>query len=359
MRLWSAKRSSVSPSAETSSAGWEGVRYDPARSTRRATWKVGFSRSTIRASAEPFGSNGPSGLAPTRRAMRSPRRGPLPSKHRAGTWPRRRRSPSTKPVSIVACLAHRSTGRRSPGSARTGASEAAADPSPSISRSSPSKSPLALLPVPWMYDSHLVRQKIVSPIPNARLHGQVEVDGAAWVVDGWPGMVGHNWGRAHSEAYAWAHCNAWDDGDDVVLEGFSARVRAAGILLPPVTAIGVRHHGASYLLSSLTSLVRNSSALSPRRWHFRGRAARIEVEGEMWAETDDFSRSLLPEPRRHHVLLPQFEARARRSHPAYRGSRAQVPLRSERAAIRAWNPRSASRREDGSMSAFLRESCPP
>jgi hypothetical protein len=144
-----------------------------------------------------------------------------------------------------------------------------------------------MYPARWMYTGPIPSQKLVSPIPHARIAGRVEVDGETWSLEGWPGMVGHNWGR-HTESYVWGHCNAWDDGDDVVLEGAAGRVRAAGILLPLRTAFIVRHHGTTYRLSDLAAVARNLSSLTMRRWRFRGQGRRIELEGEMWAETDDF-----------------------------------------------------------------------
>jgi hypothetical protein len=158
------------------------------------------------------------------------------------------------------------------------------------------EAPLVHFPAAWMYEKSFPRQKIVSPIPNGRISGRVEVQGETWTLDAWPGMVGHNWGRAHSESYAWGHCNAWDDGDDVVVEGFSARVRACGVLLPPMTALAVRHHGTSYMLTDFASIAHSRGSMTPRRWRFHARADRVAVEGEMWADTDDFVGLYYPNP---------------------------------------------------------------
>ncbi|HEY1693576.1 MAG TPA: hypothetical protein VGG39_15515 [Polyangiaceae bacterium] len=192
--------------------------------------------------------------------------------------------------------------------------------------------PLVHFPARWMYERGFPRQKIVSPIPNARMRGRVEVQGETWDVDGWPGMVGHNWGAGNSESYAWGHCNAWDDGDDVVFEGFSARVRAGGVLLPPSTALCLRHHGTSYLLTGLASLLTNRGSISPRRWRFHGSGPRVSIDGEMWADTDDLVGLFYPNPDgttcyclnsklAHAEVTVRIEGRAPRT------------LRSERAAL--------------------------
>jgi hypothetical protein len=194
------------------------------------------------------------------------------------------------------------------------------------------EAPLVHFPSSRMYTAELPRQKIVSPIPNARISGSVEVSGNTWSLEGWPGMVGHNWGRAHSESYAWGHCNAWDDGDDVVFEGFSARVRAGRFLLPPATALCVRHHGTSYFLSSLASLLRNVGTIAGRRWRFRGRGPRIEIAGEMSADVDDFVGLFYPNP--DGTTCHCLNSKLARAEVTLRiEGRAPKTLRSERAAL--------------------------
>jgi hypothetical protein len=164
----------------------------------------------------------------------------------------------------------------------------------------PLEGPLAHFPAEWMYSGPLPSQKIVSPVPHGLVSGEVRVGGEAtgerWTLDGWPGMVGHNWGRGHSESYAWGHCNAWDGEDDVVVEGLSARVRVGPLLTPTTTLVCVRHHGVRYDLTGLASLVRNEGAISPRRWTLHARGPRIDVEGELWADTEDFVGLFYPNP---------------------------------------------------------------
>jgi tocopherol cyclase-like protein len=153
--------------------------------------------------------------------------------------------------------------------------------------------PLLHFPSSWMYARPWPAQKLASPVPNARVSGRVDVDGDGWAVEGWPAMVGHNWGRRHSSLYAWGQCNAWDGGDDLVLEG--ASIGGGGPVLGG-TILCLRHEGVRHDLNGLRSIARNGGAITPRRWRFRGRSARVEVEGEMWADTDDFVGLLYPNP---------------------------------------------------------------
>jgi hypothetical protein len=145
--------------------------------------------------------------------------------------------------------------------------------------------PLLHFPNAWMYADGFPGQKITSPLPNALVSGRVQVDGETWEAVGWPAMVGHNWGRRHSALYAWGQCNAWDGGDDLVLEGVS--IGGGGPVLG-ATLLCIRHEGVRYDLNRLPSLARNAGAITPRRWRFRGRSRGVSIDGEMWAETDDF-----------------------------------------------------------------------
>jgi hypothetical protein len=160
-------------------------------------------------------------------------------------------------------------------------------------RIEPRSEALLHFPRAWMYSDRFPGQKIASPVPTAVVSGRVQVDGETWDVAGWPGMVGHNWGRRHSAMYAWGQCNAWDGGDDLVLEGLS--IGAGGPVLG-ATLLCIRHEGARHDLNGVQSLARNAGAITPRRWRFRGRSAGVAIDGEMWADTDDLVGLFYPNP---------------------------------------------------------------
>ena len=68
-----------------------------------------------------------------------------------------------------------------------------------------SEQPLFHLPRAWMYRSRLPRTKLLSPVPAARFDGSLRVDGRALTIDGWRGVIGHNWGAQHAERWIWLH----------------------------------------------------------------------------------------------------------------------------------------------------------
>ncbi len=153
--------------------------------------------------------------------------------------------------------------------------------------------PLLHFPAAWMYSGRWPAQKLASPIPDARISGLVRVDEETWTLDRWPGMVGHNWGTRHTSLYAWAHCNAWDDEADVVFEGISAGASGS---MPAATLLCVQSDRTSHNLNGFWSLSRNAGSITPRRLRFRGRSRDVEIDGEMWAESDDFVGLFYPNP---------------------------------------------------------------
>src|SRR3954469_25048534 len=73
-------------------------------------------------------------------------------------------------------------------------------------RFGPSSEPLRHLPHPRLYDAPLPRTKTESPLPDTAISGTV----ADWELDGWRGMVGHNWGSEHAERWIWLHAVGFD-----------------------------------------------------------------------------------------------------------------------------------------------------
>ena len=86
----------------------------------------------------------------------------------------------------------------------------------------------AHLPRPWMYAAPLPRTKPVSLHPAARISGTIVLGDRVLPIEGWPGMVGHNWGSEHAERWIWLHGSGFEgdhDGQDTWLDVVLARIR--------------------------------------------------------------------------------------------------------------------------------------
>jgi hypothetical protein len=89
------------------------------------------------------------------------------------------------------------------------------------------------LPRDWMYRARLPRTKLVSLCPSALFDGTVSVDGESISVDGWRGMVGHNWGEQHAEQWIWLHGLGFEGAAaDTWIDVAVGRVRIGPVVTP-------------------------------------------------------------------------------------------------------------------------------
>jgi hypothetical protein len=70
--------------------------------------------------------------------------------------------------------------------------------------------PFRHLPYGFLYGAPLPKTKFLSPYPDARYSGAVRVGDREIELDGWPGMVGHNWGAEHAERWVWIQGSGLD-----------------------------------------------------------------------------------------------------------------------------------------------------
>lgn len=84
----------------------------------------------------------------------------------------------------------------------------------------------------WLYKAPLPRTKLTSPAPSARFEGTVELPDRTLSLDGWRGMVGHNWGSEHAERWIWLHGIGFVEDASAWLDVALGRVLVAGRMTP-------------------------------------------------------------------------------------------------------------------------------
>jgi hypothetical protein len=99
--------------------------------------------------------------------------------------------------------------------------------------------PVLLLPE-RMYEGALPAAKVVVPRPLARFSGMIDAGTRAFAVDGWLGSQNHNWGRRHTDRYAWGQIAGFDGDDSAFLECSTARLRFGPLWTPPLTVAVLR-----------------------------------------------------------------------------------------------------------------------
>ena len=89
------------------------------------------------------------------------------------------------------------------------------------------------LPRQWLYRAPLPRTKLTSPAPLANFSGRLRIAGEREIeLDGWHGMVGHNWGAEHAERWIWLHGVDFAGAEETWIDVALGRLLIGGRLTP-------------------------------------------------------------------------------------------------------------------------------
>jgi hypothetical protein len=152
----------------------------------------------------------------------------------------------------------------------------------------PAEETLRHFPNPRMYKSALPKTKYLSPNPDIRYTGTLEVNGRKLDFEGEPGEQSHIWGTKHAERWVWAHCNVFKGVEGSFFEALSASVKIGPIASPMFTLIFANHNKKLYTANSLWQAVRNKSDIQIPAWKFSGRGPGFSISGEASGRLKDF-----------------------------------------------------------------------
>jgi hypothetical protein len=85
--------------------------------------------------------------------------------------------------------------------------------------------PCKYLPSDRLYETRLPKTKFVAPYPDARFDGRLEIGGETIELDGWPGMIGHNWGTEHAERWVWLEGTGFPGSPGTYFDAGAARIK--------------------------------------------------------------------------------------------------------------------------------------
>jgi hypothetical protein len=145
------------------------------------------------------------------------------------------------------------------------------------------------LPRDWMYRAPLPRTKPLSLHPFARFGGSVTVDGREIALDGWPGMVGHNWGSQHAERWIWLHGMGFAGAADTSwLDVTLGRIRLAGRTTPWIASGAISLDGERLPLGGPWRARRTRVAETPERLELALSGRDVAVAGTVHAPRERF-----------------------------------------------------------------------
>jgi hypothetical protein len=160
-------------------------------------------------------------------------------------------------------------------------------------RFSSSEEPLLQLPRRWLYKAPVPRTKTLSPWPSARFEGTVSVDGREIELDGWNGMLGHNWGSEHAERWIWLH---GIEGDGTWLDVAIGRVKVGPVTTPWIANGAISLDGVRHRLGGVERTRRTEVRETPERCEFVLPGSGLTVQGEVTAARKDFVGWIYADP---------------------------------------------------------------
>jgi hypothetical protein len=142
------------------------------------------------------------------------------------------------------------------------------------------------LPRRWMYRERVPRTKAVSLEPHATFHGRVTVGGQTIEADGWPGMVGHNWGSEHAERWVWLHGAHFAQAPESWFDVTIGRIKLGALTVPWIANGGLSLDGRQYRIGGPTAIRSTSVNAQPAHCHFTLPGPGITIHGEVLAPED-------------------------------------------------------------------------
>jgi hypothetical protein len=156
--------------------------------------------------------------------------------------------------------------------------------------------PLRHLPYGWMYRAPLPRTKFLSPYPNATYSGRVEVGGRGIAVEGWPGMIGHNWGAEHAERWAWIEGARFGGDADSYFDLAAGRLKLGGWTTPWVANGVLALEGERIRLGGLDKVRATEIEDTPTGCAFALPGKDVTVRGRVSAEPGRFVAWVYSDP---------------------------------------------------------------
>jgi hypothetical protein len=157
--------------------------------------------------------------------------------------------------------------------------------------------PCKYLPADWLYEAPLPRTKFVAPFPDASFSGRLEVDGEAIELDGWPGMIGHNWGSEHAERWVWLEGTGFAGDAGTYFDAGAARVKAGPWTTPWLPSGMLVLDGEAHRLGGFGQIRDASIEPQPTACEFTLPGKDIVVRGRVSAPQKDFVGWVYADPR--------------------------------------------------------------
>jgi hypothetical protein len=164
--------------------------------------------------------------------------------------------------------------------------------------------PFHHLPYERLYDARLPRTKFLSPYPTARFDGRLTVGDAQIDVEGWPGMIGHNWGAEHAERWVWIQGAELDGQEGSCFDLAAGRIKIGPVTTPWVANGVLRIDGTETRLGGFDRVLSSKLNEHPTSCEFQVSGKDVKLRGRVSSEPRNVVAWVYADPRgpEHHTL---------------------------------------------------------
>jgi hypothetical protein len=153
------------------------------------------------------------------------------------------------------------------------------------------------LPYDLMYRAKLPKTKLLSPYPAATFSGRVRVGDDELEVDGWPGMIGHNWGAEHAERWVWIQASDLGGNEGDYMDIAAGKIKVAGMTTPWVANGCIVLDGEPHRIGGFRGTYGTEISESPNACEFTIPGKGINLKGRVSAPAKDFVAWIYADPK--------------------------------------------------------------
>ncbi|HEU4979691.1 MAG TPA: hypothetical protein VFT14_00645 [Solirubrobacterales bacterium] len=157
--------------------------------------------------------------------------------------------------------------------------------------------PFHHLPRDFLYRARLPRTKFLSPYPDAVFNGHLDVGGDRVAVEGWRGMIGHNWGAEHAERWVWVQGSGFEGrSPEDYFDMAVGRIKFGGGTTPWVGNAMLMLDGTAHRLGGFGHIPSTEVTEEPTGARFELRGKDVKLSGNVSAPAKDFVAWIYADP---------------------------------------------------------------
>jgi hypothetical protein len=157
--------------------------------------------------------------------------------------------------------------------------------------------PFHHLPRDFLYRTPLPKTKFLSPYPDAVFNGLLELDGERIEVEGWRGMIGHNWGAEHAERWVWVQGSGFEGrSPEDYFDMAVGRIKVGGATTPWVGNGMLMLGGEAHRLGGFGHIPSTEVSEQPTSASFELKGKGARVSGTVRAPAKDFVAWVYADP---------------------------------------------------------------